>query len=76
MRTFFISLFIVFALIAQPAFTDDVGTAIDNLRGGGAGDFIDSGYGYAVSPTIGKGGIGIGGAHCKGEVFRGGKKIG
>ena len=63
-----------FALIAQPAFADDLDTAIENLRG--AGDFIDDAYGYVVSPSIGKGGIGIGGAHGKGEVFVGGKKVG
>ena len=32
--------------------------------------------GYAVFPTVGKGGIGIGGARGKGEVFRDGKVIG
>ncbi|GIS02236.1 MAG: hypothetical protein CM15mP103_07870 [Gammaproteobacteria bacterium] len=37
-------------------------------------DFIDDSYVYAVFPSIGKGGIGIGGAHGKGsEVFVGGK---
>ena len=41
MRTLFISLFAVFALIAQPTFADDVDTAIENFRGAGAGDFID-----------------------------------
>ena len=76
MRTLFISLFAVFAFIAQPTFADDVDTAIENFRGAGAGDFIDDAYGYAVFPSIGKGGIGIGGAHGKGEVFRGGKKVG
>ena len=76
MRTLFISLFAVFAFIAQPTFADDVDTAIENFRGAGAGDFIDDSYGYAVFPSIGKGGIGIGGAHGKGEVFRGGKKVG
>ena len=76
MRTLFISLFAVFALIAQPTFADDVDTAIENFRGAGAGDFIDDAYGYAVFPSIGKGGIGIGGAHGKGEVFVGGKKVG
>jgi len=76
MRTLFISLFAVFAFIAQPAFADDVDTAIENFRGAGAGDFIDDAYGYAVFPSIGKGGIGIGGAHGKGEVFVGGKKVG
>ena len=63
-----------FALIVQPAFADDVDTAIENFRG--AGDFIDDAYGYAVCPSIGKGGSGIGGAHGKGEVFVGGKKVG
>ena len=76
MRTLFISLFAVFAFIAQPTFADDVDTAIENFRGAGAGDFIDDAYGYAVFPSIGKGGIGIGGAHGKGEVFVGGKKVG
>ena len=76
MRTLFISLFSVFAFIAQPALADDVDTAIENFRAAGAGDFIDDAYGYAVFPSIGKGGIGIGGAHGKGEVFRGGKKVG
>ena len=76
MRTLFISLFAVFALIAQPTFADDVDTAIENFRGAGAGDCIDDSYGYAVFPSIGKGGIGIDGAHGKGEVFRGGKKVG
>lgn len=76
MRTLFISLFAIFALAAQPALADDVDTAIENFRGAGAGDFIDDAYGYAVFPSIGKGGIGIGGAHGKGEVFVGGKKVG
>jgi len=38
--------------------------------------FHNSAYGYAVFPTIGKGGFGIGGAHGKGRVYQGGKKIG
>ena len=33
-------------------------------------------YGYVVFPTVGKGGIGIGGAHGKGEVYEQGKQIG
>jgi lipid-binding SYLF domain-containing protein len=76
MRAIFISLFAAFALVAQPAFADDVDTAIENFRGAGAADFIDDAYGYAVFPSIGKGGIGIGGAHGKGEVFVGGKRVG
>jgi lipid-binding SYLF domain-containing protein len=33
-------------------------------------------YGYAVFPTVGKGGIGIGGARGKGYVYHGGRLIG
>jgi len=38
--------------------------------------FFEKSEGYAVFPTIGKGGIGIGGAYGKGEVYRKGKLIG
>jgi hypothetical protein len=75
-RTLFISLFTIVALAAQPALANDVDTAIENFRGAGAGDFIDDYYGCAVFPSIGNGGIGIGGAHGKGEVLVGGKKVG
>lgn len=33
-------------------------------------------YGYAVFPTVGKGGLGIGASHGKGQVYRGGKVTG
>ncbi len=39
--------------------------------------FFKTAYGYAVFPSIGKGGIGVGGAYGKGTVFKkGGKAIG
>jgi len=38
--------------------------------------FFKNAYGYAVFPTIGKGGVGIGGAYGKGQVYRGGKVTG
>jgi lipid-binding SYLF domain-containing protein len=38
--------------------------------------FHESAYGYAIFPTIGKGGIGIGAAHGKGRVYRKDKKLG
>jgi lipid-binding SYLF domain-containing protein len=38
--------------------------------------FIQQAYGFAVFPTIGKGGIGIGGAHGKGWVFKGNNSTG
>ena len=38
--------------------------------------FFKNCYGYAVFPTIGKGGIGIGGAYGKGKVYQGDKVTG
>jgi len=38
--------------------------------------FFDKSYGYAIFPTVGKGGIGIGGAYGKGVVYEGEKVIG
>ena len=76
MRSLFVSLLAIMALSVQPAVADDISTTIDNFRSAGADDFIDNSYGYAVFPSIGKGGIGIGGAHGKGEVFVGGKRVG
>ncbi|NMH65114.1 lipid-binding SYLF domain-containing protein [Shewanella salipaludis] len=34
--------------------------------------FFNNAYGYALFPTVGKGGIGIGAAYGKGRVFQGG----
>jgi len=38
--------------------------------------FFNSAYAYAVFPTVGKGGIGIGGAYGRGIVFTGGQPAG
>jgi lipid-binding SYLF domain-containing protein len=38
--------------------------------------FFDKAYAYAVYPAVGKGGIGIGGAHGSGVVYRHGHMIG
>lgn len=38
--------------------------------------FFKNSYGYAIFPTVGKGGIGIGGAYGKGQVYRRGKATG
>lgn len=43
---------------------------------GESGDFFDRSYGYAVFPTIGKGGMGIGAAHGSGKVYEKGKYVG
>ncbi len=38
--------------------------------------FFAGAHAYAVFPTIGKGGLGVGGSHGKGQVYVGGKVIG
>jgi lipid-binding SYLF domain-containing protein len=56
----------------------DVDKAITQLRAKDPGlkIFFEKAYGYAVFPTVGKGGFGIGGAYGEGEVYRQGKFIG
>lgn len=39
-------------------------------------DFFKDAYGFAVFPTVGKAGIGIGGAYGEGRVYRGLKHVG
>jgi lipid-binding SYLF domain-containing protein len=39
-------------------------------------DYFSKSYGYAVFPTIGKGGLGVGAAHGTGHVYQQGKRIG
>lgn len=72
-----------FALLAcsTPAFADsdtkdDKDAMTVFLRSDVIKKFHESAYGYAVFPTIGKGGFGIGAAHGSGRVYRGGKKTG
>ncbi|MEM8561328.1 MAG: YSC84-related protein [Pseudomonadota bacterium] len=43
---------------------------------GESANFFQNSYGYALFPTIGKGGIGIGGAHGSGKVYVGGSVVG
>ena len=42
----------------------------------GMAEWFSSAYAYAVFPNVGKGAIGIGGAHGNGTVFRGGAPVG
>ena len=40
------------------------------------GPFLDDAYGYAVFPSVGKGGLIVGGAYGRGEVYERGRLIG
>lgn len=56
----------------------EVAQAIEGLLADDAGlqRFFDDSYGYAVFPSVGKGGFVIGGAHGTGLVYQGGDLIG
>ena len=43
---------------------------------GESSSFFKKSYGYAIFPTIGKAGLGIGGAHGAGCVYKQGKQVG
>lgn len=55
---------------------DDKDTLTVFLRSDVVKKIHESAYGYAVFPTIGKGGFGIGAAHGNGRVYQGGEKTG
>lgn len=67
---------VLLSLAGAHALADDYTATIERFRKSGASEFVASAYGYAVFPTIGKGGIGIGGAYGEGRVFEQGKAIG
>ncbi len=65
------------AFAAAPALADDYQNTINMFKKAGqSGTFFKNAYGYAVFPTIGKGGVGVGGAYGKGRVYVKGKVVG
>ncbi|HVF62758.1 MAG TPA: lipid-binding SYLF domain-containing protein [Casimicrobiaceae bacterium] len=77
MKRFATFLGIALFAFAAPALADDYTDTIAAFKKAGqsSGHFNTS-YGYAVFPTIGKGGLGIAGAHGKGRVYEKGKYVG
>ena len=62
---------------AQASKNDKYAETIANFKNTAAGkSFFSTAYGYAVFPTVGKGGFVIGGAHGKGRVYRQGTAVG
>lgn len=65
------------ALPAASALADDYTNTIGLFKQAGASArFFKSSYGYAVFPTIGKGGFVVGGARGKGRVYEHGRLVG
>jgi lipid-binding SYLF domain-containing protein len=68
--------FVCFAF-SLSAFADKYQNTIANFKKAEfTKPYFSSAYGYAVFPTIGKGGMGVGGAGGKGQVYEKGKLIG
>jgi len=68
---------VVACLPLQAAQADSYSDAMKVFQNAGeSGAYFNNAHGYALFPTIGKGGIGIGGAHGKGKVYRNGSPIG
>jgi len=65
------------ALTVSPVWADQYQNTINVFKKAGeCGKFFNGAYGYAVFPTIGKGGFGVGGAYGKGRVYEKGRYIG
>ena len=77
-RTFITLAIIVVAIAATtPAQADKYTNTIDVFKKSPAVQpFLKNSYGYAVFPTIGKGGIGIGASYGQGQVYAQGKVTG
>lgn len=71
---------ILFAIVlnfSAVAYADDFSKTIDTFKKSPAVQpFFRTAYGYAVFPVIGKGGLGVGGAYGKGQVYQSGKVTG
>jgi len=64
-------------LSSSGAWADDYADTIKIFKEAGASSkFFNDSYGYAVFPTIGKGGVGIGAAYGKGRVYKKGAYVG
>jgi lipid-binding SYLF domain-containing protein len=68
---------VAMALPTMSAWADKYSDTIQVFKKAGeSGAYFDKSYGYAVFPTIGKAGVGIGGAHGDGRVYAKGKHVG
>lgn len=62
---------------AKERTVEDYTTTIDDFKKiDVVAPFFGNAHGYAVFPTVGKGGLGIGASHGKGQVYTGGKVVG
>jgi lipid-binding SYLF domain-containing protein len=76
-NAFAFALIVVAAMITTAAHADEYSDTIALFKNAGQSSHMFAhSYGYAVFPTIGKGGIGVGGAHGNGHVYAHDKYVG
>ena len=64
-------------LVATTAIADEYDDTISVFKNAGeSGTYFNHSYAYAVFPTVGKGGLGVGAAHGSGRVYVQGKNTG
>ena len=64
-------------LVAVTASADEYDDTIANFKyAGESGTYFANSYAYAVFPTVGKGGLGVGAAHGSGRAYVQGKHVG
>jgi lipid-binding SYLF domain-containing protein len=67
----------VLAFTAVTVHADEYADTIDIFKKAGKSDaFFKNSYGYAVFPTVGKGGLVVGAAHGTGRVYQQGRYVG
>ena len=70
-------LFSLLSVAGSSAWANSYSEAIESFSNAGeSGAYFKTAYGYAVFPTIGKGGFVVGGAYGKGRVFARAKHVG
>ncbi|HSB96279.1 MAG TPA: lipid-binding SYLF domain-containing protein [Spongiibacteraceae bacterium] len=70
-------LIVLLGAYMAPLHADEYSDATANFRQAPTTQpFFQNAYGYAIFPTVGKGGFVVGGAYGEGRVFRGGAQIG
>jgi len=67
---------LLLSLVVSPAWADEYSETKRMFADAGASNMFESAYGYALFPTIGKGGFVVGGAYGTGRVFEQGAYIG
>jgi lipid-binding SYLF domain-containing protein len=74
---FSMAIFLFISFQAKTVLADEYQDTVNIFKNSGrSSKYFNSSYGYAVFPTIGKGGFGIGGAYGSGRVYDHGKPVG